>query len=105
MIDFPRDCPQQGCRPRTSRSSPIQLDQHSEITLGGDTLRHYYNAVTGLSNPFRYPRFRFRASEMRQSAAFAFGVPHDINGFHPYTMSSTDLSHPLAVPFLSHLPG
>ena len=52
-----------------------------------------------LSNPVRYPRFRASASEMRQSVAFAFGVPHDINGFHPYTMSSTDLSHPLVLPF------
>ncbi len=46
-----------------------------------------------MPDPVRYPRFRVRASEMRQSVAFAFGVPHDINGFHPYTVSSTDLSH------------
>jgi hypothetical protein len=38
---------------------------------------------------------------MRQSAAFAFGVPHDINGFHPYTVRSTDLSPPLARPYLT----
>ena len=36
---------------------------------------------------------------MRQRVAFAFGVPHDINGFHPYTVSSTRLSHPPAVPY------
>jgi len=37
---------------------------------------------------------------MRQLIAFAFGVPLDINGFHPYTQSSINLSHPqsLAVP-------
>jgi len=33
---------------------------------------------------------------MRQYIAFAFGVPHDINGFHPYSMSSIYLSHPLS---------
>jgi len=32
---------------------------------------------------------------MPQQIAFAFGVPHDINGFHPYTMSSICLWHPL----------
>ncbi|OHA27418.1 MAG: hypothetical protein A3D56_03960 [Candidatus Taylorbacteria bacterium RIFCSPHIGHO2_02_FULL_45_35] len=36
-------------------------------------------------NPIRYPRFRVSASGVRQSIAFAFGVPLDINGFHPYT--------------------
>jgi len=51
-------------------------------------------------NPFCSPRFRVSGSVMRQSAAFAFGVPHDINGFHPYTVRSTDLSHPLASPYL-----
>ena len=38
---------------------------------------------------------------MRQYTAFAFGVPHDINGFHPSTMSSVYLSHSLVVPFRS----
>jgi len=38
-----------------------------------------------LSNPIRYPRFRVSASGVRQCTAFAFGVPLDINGFHPYT--------------------
>ncbi len=36
---------------------------------------------------------------MCQFAAFAFGVPHDINGFHPYTMSSANLSHSRVMPF------
>jgi hypothetical protein len=37
---------------------------------------------------------------MRQLIAFAFGVPLDINGFHPSTQSSINLSHPqsFAVP-------
>ena len=56
-------------------------------------------------NPIRYPRFRVSASGMRQSVAFALGVPHDINGFHPYTMSSTDLSHPQVLPFLMQISG
>ena len=58
-------------------------------------------------NPVRYPRFRVSAFVVRQRTAFAFGVPHDINGFYPYAMSSVRLSHPLrcavspAVPRLS----
>src|ERR1700749_662368 len=56
--------------------------------------------TTGVSNPIRYPGFRVWASGMGQCAAFAFGVPHDINGFHPYTVSSTHLSQPQVVPFL-----
>ena len=62
-------------------------------------------ACTASVNPIRYPRFRVSASGMRQFAAFAFGVPHDINGFHPYTMSSANLLHPPALPFLLRAPG
>ena len=47
--------------------------------------------TTGVSNPVRYPRFRVSASNNAQLAAFAFGVPHDINAFHCYTMSSANL--------------
>ena len=61
--------------------------------------------TTGVSNPIRYPRFRVSVSVMRQLTAFAFGVPHDINGFHPYTMSSINLSHTRAMPFRSPFPG
>ena len=46
-------------------------------------------------NPFCSPRFRASESGTRQLAAFAFGVPHDINGFHPYTVRSASLSRPL----------
>jgi len=35
--------------------------------------------------PFAPHAFVFQRQEMRQWAAFAFGVPLDINGFHPYT--------------------
>ncbi len=42
---------------------------------------------------------------MCQYSAFAFGVPHDINGFHPYAMSSLYLSHSQVLPFRSHIPG
>ena len=57
------------------------------------------NARGRLSNPVRYPRFSVSVSGTRQYIAFAFGVPHDINGFHPYTMSSMYLLRPLVVPF------
>jgi len=48
-----------------------------------------------LSNPFFCPRFRLRASGKTKLAAFAFGVPHDINGFHPYTVRSANPFLPL----------
>ncbi len=35
-----------------------------------------------------------------QRAAFAFGVPADINGFNPYTGNSARLSRPLVLPSL-----
>ena len=53
--------------------------------------------TTGVSNPIRDPRFRVSASGVDQSFAFAFGVPHDINAFHRYTMSSRDPYHPLSL--------
>jgi hypothetical protein len=58
-----------------------------------------------LSNPIRYPRFHASASGTRQCTAFAFGIPHNINGFHPYTVSSMHLSRPQVVPFLSRFRG
>jgi len=36
---------------------------------------------------------------MHQLNAFAFGVPYDINGFHPYTVGSISLSHSLVLTF------
>ena len=42
-------------------------------------------------NPFCSPRFRDSESGVPQVNAFAFGVPHDINGFHPYTVRSITL--------------
>jgi len=56
-------------------------------------------------NPFNSPRFRLRASEETQQDAFAFGVPHDINGFHPYTVSSSCLFLPLVLPYPMHFSG
>ncbi len=63
-----------------------------------DTLRFFSlnSRKRDLSNPIRDPRFRVSASGVDQSAAFAFGVPHDINAFHRYTMSSADPFHPLS---------
>ena len=40
--------------------------------------------LTRVSNPVCYPRFRASVSEMTQELAFAFGVPPNIHGFHPY---------------------
>ena len=81
-------------RLRAGRRAEREENFHQKIILVFSK-----NACERLSNPIRYLRFRDSVSGMCQSVAFAFGVPHDINGFHPYTMSSTDLSHPLALPF------
>ena len=64
---------------------------------GHPSLLLFKLAEAGLSNPFRDPRFRVSASGVDQSSAFAFGVPHDINAFHRYTMSSEDPFHPLSL--------
>ena len=42
-------------------------------------------------NPFCSPRFRLSVSGSSQQTAFAFGVPDDINGFHPYSVGSVCL--------------
>ena len=47
--------------------------------------------TTGVSNPVRYPGFRASASVETQCAAFATGVPSNINTFHRSTGSS---AHP-----------
>ena len=52
--------------------------------------------TTRVSNPVCYPRFRASASDADQYAAFAMGVPPDINAFHRYTRNSTYLFDPLA---------
>ncbi len=52
--------------------------------------------TTGVSNPVRSPSFRASASEKIQRAAFATGVPQDINAFHRSTLSSARLYLPLA---------
>ena len=46
------------------------------------------NVSSQSRNPFCSPRFRASGSGESQQNAFAFGVPHDINGFHPYTVRS-----------------
>ena len=56
-------------------------------------------------NPILSPRFRASASDLHQYTAFAFGVPHHINGFHSYTMSSVYLLQPPVVPFPPLSPG
>ena len=55
----------------------------------GVSSRHAFRArTTQVSNLLRSPSFRASASSKSQYPAFAFGVPHDINAFHYYTMSS-----------------
>ncbi len=55
--------------------------------------------TTGVSNPVRSPSFRASASEKAQQAAFATGVPQDINAFHRSTLSSACLYLPQAWQF------
>ena len=61
--------------------------------------------LPGYLIPFDTHAFVLERQNKRQLAAFAFGIPHDINGFHPYTMSSANLSLSLVLPFRLHLPG
>jgi len=68
------------------------LPQRETQTLCASACRQAGVAHKKVSNPIRYPRFRASASRKCQCAAFAFGVPQDINGFHPYTLSSAHLS-------------
>ena len=55
--------------------------------------------VLGYLIPFPTHAFAIAASEKSQQNAFAFGVPANINGFHPYTGRSICLWFPLAMPF------
>ena len=55
--------------------------------------------TTGVSNPVRYPSFRTSASEEAQYAAYATGVPDDINAFHRSTISSAYPCFPQALWF------
>ena len=61
--------------------------------------------LPGYLIPFDTHAFVLQCQNKRQLAAFAFGIPHDINGFQPYTMSSANLSLSLVLPFRSLLPG
>ncbi len=61
--------------------------------------------LPGVSNPVRSPSFRPSASEETQKAAFATGVPDDINAFHRSTISSAFLYLPLALWFEAQFHG
>ena len=65
-----------------SPNSMLPDDWHSSFTVW----------TTRVSNPVCYPHFRAWASVMSQKAAFAAGIPPDINEFHLYTRNSTTLS-------------
>ena len=84
--------------PWKARLAPYRENFHQKIFV-------HLKSAGRVIYPIRYLRFRVSTSAMRQYAAFAFGVPHDINGFHPYTMSSAYLSHALVVPFLTRSAG
>ena len=61
--------------------------------------------TTGVSNPVRSPGFRASASEEVQHAAFATGVPSDINAFHRSTGSSVRPYLPRASQYRRHFSG
>ena len=61
--------------------------------------------TTRVSNPVRYPGFRTSASETDQRAAFATGVPPDINAFHRSTRSSALPYRPLAMQYAKQFHG
>jgi hypothetical protein len=48
-------------------------------------LQHW---TTGVSNPVRYPSFRFSVSVYTQIIAFALGLPSIINIFYPSNRNS-----------------
>lgn len=47
--------------------------------------------TTRVSNPFCSPHFRASVSKISQWLVFTSGVPANINGYHPYTGSSSHL--------------
>lgn len=105
--NFPRGCPYESSKIHIVRSFTDiaectscrhRHERHPSLLL-------FKLAEAGLSNPIRDPRFLVSVSGVLQSAAFAFGVPHNINAFYRYTMSSADPSHPLVIPFPLHAPG
>ncbi len=60
--------------------------------------------TTRVSNPVCSPNFRASVSVAFQRAAFATGVPLDINAFHRYTKNSALLSCTLAPQFSNAVP-
>lgn len=84
---------QLGVRPRRTERAEMQrgICRWSKFNRGSRKRKR-----RAVSNPFCSPRFRVSGSGRSQQAAFAFGVPHDINGFHPYTVRSACLSPPPA---------
>ncbi len=71
------------------KKSELSLAQCSSFTA----------RTTGVSNPVRYPGFRTSASVIPQCAAFASGVPANINAFHRSTGSSAHLWNTLVYQF------
>ena len=61
--------------------------------------------LLGYLIPFATHAFVLEASGMFQQAAFAIGVPADINAFYYYTGRSACLSHPQVWKFWKELQG
>ncbi len=70
---------------------PMDFHRYSQVCIlllpieGTSSQLYYIIKLDTHANPFLCPRFRLSASGSSQLTAFAFGVPVDINGFHPYT--------------------
>ena len=78
----PRDCLKRASKRIVLQSFPDTADLQS--TSLSERAPFAYVLLAGMDYLIiRYPRFRVSASGMHQFAAFAFGVPHDINGFTP----------------------
>ena len=60
-------------------------------TLPPASVQRLQPGIPGYLIPFSPRAFVNQRQGSPQSAAFAFGVPYDINGFHPYTVRSADL--------------
>src|SRR6187549_3910628 len=73
---------------RTSQVGYLMLSLRHQQCIADVEYPSFRAWTTRVSNPVCSPRFRASASVTGQRAAFATDVPHDIYGFHPYTMNS-----------------
>src|SRR3990167_1834523 len=69
--------------------------------IGATSIHAFTARTTQVSNLLRSPSFRASASDTGWFSAFALGVPHDINAFHCYTVSSENPTKSLVYPSLA----